>query len=291
MAVHQRFSDATELHPVAEGCFAAHFDRSWWVVVGPNGGLIAALLVQAAQLTIGEGRVPRTITVHYIRPPREGDAEVEVEVQQSGRSVSFVTCRMSQGERLLATAVVALALPRASAFDWEQRIPPSFPPPEQGWRLDGEGVDIPIRKRWEQLWTMGVPGEPPTSSREGQRFEGGGWLRLAEPEPYTAAVVAAMSDAWVPTVMVHSDRPVHTPTLELTVHFRRDASSAGLAPEDRCQAVFRQLSSHEGFLDETGEIWTPDGRLLADFRQIGLVIERPEGQPSPGRTFRHIDGD
>ena len=85
-----------------------------------------------------------------------------------------------------------------------------------------------------------------------------------------------MSDSWVPAVMVHSGHAVHTPTLELTVQFRTDPRNIDLSSESYCAAVFRQLSGSEGCIDETGEIWSPDGKLLVLSRQIGVVLPRPD---------------
>ena len=63
---------------------------------------------------------------------------------------------------------------------------------------------------------------------------------------------------------------------ELTVQFRTDPRNIDLSSESYCAAVFRQLSGSEGFIDETGEIWSPDGQLLVLSRQIGVVLPRPD---------------
>ena len=282
--VLHKFSDAMAMTQRGDGRFVAAFDRSWWVVVGPNGGVIAALLLRAAQASVAPDRSPRTITVHYVRPPVEGEVEMEVSVDRTGRTVSFVSVRMLQSDRLVASAMVALATARDAPIEWEQRSPPQVRSLAESFMMEGDGSEIPIRDRWDQAWAVGVPGQALTEVSGG--FEAGGWLRLADPEPYDAAVIAAMSDAWVPAVMVHSEAAVHTPTLELTVHFRRDIAEADLDPNEHCCAVFRQHSAHEGFLDESGEIWSEDGRLLAMCRQMGLVLPRPPDTAAPGRRFR-----
>jgi acyl-CoA thioesterase len=286
LRVLSQFVNATKLVERPDGRFVGEFDRSWWVVVGPNGGVIAALLLRAAQLRAGDDRTARTITIHYVRPPAEGEVEMEVSVDQAGRTVSFLTVRMFQNDRLVATALVALTTARENPVEWEQRKPPASLPIESGFMMGGEGigVDVPIRQRWDQAWTIGVPGHPETFTVDG--FEAGGWIRLVDPAPYDAPLIAAMADAWVPAVMVHDEAPVHTPTLELTIHFRLDVEHADLDPEEHCLAVFRQLSAHQGFLDESGEIWTADGRLLAMCRQMGLVLPRPETFDGPKRVFR-----
>ena len=51
-----RFSEAMMMEERADGQLVANFDRSWWVVNGPNGGIIVALLVRAAQYYLGNER-------------------------------------------------------------------------------------------------------------------------------------------------------------------------------------------------------------------------------------------
>lgn len=284
----QRFDDAIALEEIGEGRYRGRFDRAWWVVVGPNGGITAAMLLRAAMDEVGEDRTPRSLTVHYVRPPGEGTVEVVVDVQSHGRSVTFVSCRMLQSERLVATALVALATERDAVQEWEHRTMPNTPGLDASYVMEPAGVDVPIRDRWDEGWTIGVPGRTDTALSGGH--EVGGWLRLMEPEPYSAPLLAAMADAWVPAVMVHTGAAVHTPTLELTVHFRRDVTRLGIDPSAYCLAHFRQHSAHEGFLDESGEIWAPDGKLLVICRQMGVVLPRPPGQPAPGRTFRPRHG-
>ena len=76
--------------------------------------------------------------------------------------------------------------------------------------------------------------------------------------------------------MAHTDLAVHAPTLELTVQFRADPRELEITSDNYCAAVFRQLSGGEGFVDETGEIWSPDGQLLALSRQLAVLLPRDD---------------
>jgi non-canonical purine NTP pyrophosphatase (RdgB/HAM1 family) len=90
------------------------FTHDWWVAVGPNGGLVAAVLLRAAEAEVADPtRFPRTITVHYLSSPREGPAELHVTAEKAGRGVSFLSVRLTQGERACAVALVALAADRS----------------------------------------------------------------------------------------------------------------------------------------------------------------------------------
>jgi acyl-CoA thioesterase len=273
------FARDTELSTLGSGSYRAELNRNWWVIAGPNGGLLAALLLRAVEAEVGrrdvgQGRSVRTMTVHYLAPSVEGDAELEVEVDKHGRSVSFATVTLSQQGRLIAKALVLLAAERPAVREWQQRHLPSVLDLGDSF-LAVDGLDeVPLRERWDQRWAIGVPGFPDTNP-EGL-LQVGGWTRLADPHPYDGAVLAAMTDSWVPAVIVHEDARLTSPTLELTIHFRTDPARLGLGPEDHVLAVFRQETGSEGYLDESGELWSADGRLLVVCRQLGAVLERPD---------------
>ena len=39
-------------------------------------------------------RAPRSITLHYLRPPVEGQVEIEVTTERTGRSLTTLTARL-----------------------------------------------------------------------------------------------------------------------------------------------------------------------------------------------------
>ena len=84
------FLDDTALVPLGPGRFEAAINRRWWIVLGPNGGLLAALLLRAAQATVTRADlVPRTMTIQYLAAPVEGPvtlaATVERELEQGAK--------------------------------------------------------------------------------------------------------------------------------------------------------------------------------------------------------------
>ena len=163
---------------------------------------------------------------------------------------------MVQEDRLIATSLVAVAAVDQVPHQWEQRNFPKLPSLDNCWLMKTTPPLVPLHSRWDRRWGLGVPGVPDTSTIPGG-YEAGGWIRLSEPEPYDEALLRAMSDAWVPAIMAHTDLAVHAPTLELTVQFRTDPRELDMTSDTYCAAVFRQLSGREGFIDETGEILVP----------------------------------
>jgi acyl-CoA thioesterase len=66
------------------------------------------------------------------------------------------------------------------------------------------------------------------------------------------------------------------PTVELTVHFRAALPLAGATAEDFHLVRFQTRVIHDGFLEEDGAIWSRDGQLLAQSRQLALVLSAPD---------------
>ena len=101
--------------------------------------------------------------------------------------------------------------------------------------------------------------------------ETGGWIRPEEPQIIDAPIVAAMTDGWIPPIFSRLNEPFIVPTVDLTVHFRTTLPIAGSAPDDYLLAVFRTNAAADGFLEEDGELWTADGTLVAQSRQLAVV--------------------
>ncbi len=247
------------------GVHEARIDRGWWVVRGPNGGYVAALLLRALAAEVPAERAPRSLTVHYTAPPAEGAVRIDTRVERIGRSLTSVSARMIQGDRLLALALGAFSTPRRGAGFDHARMPTAAPPDSCPSFPSG----IPMHDRYEYRWAVG---SPPGSG--GAEALCGGWIRLEEPRIADALLIAAYTDAWPPACF--SWAPSHeaigpVPTVDLTIHFRTELPLAEARAEDWCLAVFHSRLAAGGFVEEDGEVWSRDGVLLAQSRQMAVV--------------------
>lgn len=265
-----RFDRDTAVHALdpsvaGPGVYEGRIDRGWWVVRGPNGGYVAAVLLRALAAEVAAERAPRSLTVHYTAPPAEGPVRIDTRVERVGRSLTSVSGRMVQGDRLVALALAAFSVARrAEGFD--HAVMPEAPPPEACASFPGV---IPMHARYAYRWAVG---SPPGSG--GSEALCGGWIRLAEPRGLDAPLVAAYTDAWPPACFSWApDResigPV--PTVDLTIHFRAELPHPGATPMDWCLAVFRSRLAAGGFVEEDGEVWSQDGVLLAQSRQMAVI--------------------
>jgi acyl-CoA thioesterase len=279
--VPQRSTDApftrhTAVVPSGDGRYGATIDRSWWIIAGPNGGHVAAVVLRAVDAELGAAAFPvRTASFHFLRPPVEGPVEIDVVVERRGRTVQSATARVYQDGRLLVISVVhaGAVRPGSLSFDEDPGLPVlpdgrPVPPPEEApppVDLDPDR-DIPMRGHYELRWVLGdVPFE---SRPDGDpRAHCGGWIRFREPTPLDAAALTAIADAWLPPVFSRVAVPLAVPTVDLTVHVRN-------APTDDSGWCFIETMSPvaaDGYLVEHARIHDRNGVLLAESRQLAVV--------------------
>lgn len=269
MSLHppHRFDRDTAVSLVEDGTYATRIDPGWWVVRGPNGGYIAAILQRAVSEAVGDAdRAPRSLTVHYTSPPSEGEALIETRVERRGRSLSTVTARLTQGGRLRALALAACSTARQSHEFYHAEMP-AVPGPDG---LEIAPAFIPMHERYEYRF---IPDMRPHAGSE--TAVTAAWIRPSEPRALDHPLLAAYTDALPPAVFARAPASGEIgplPTVDLTIHYRMDPAAAGVGPEDHCLAVFRSRLAHGGYVEEDGEIWSPDGALLAQSRQLAVIL-------------------
>ena len=262
-----RFDDDTAVVAIGEGRYQAQIDPGWWILAGPNGGYLAAILLRATEQSTGDPeRAPRSLTIHYTAPAQEGPAQVETRVERAGGALTTVSARLLQEGRVVALALAAFSKPRSRGHQLSHARMPEAPPPERCAPLEKQ---IPIHERYEHRWALGAM---PFGS--GEHALCGGWIRLSEPRVVDAALAAAYTDAFPPALfstLSDRDATAGVPTVDLTTHFRAPLPRPGATAGDYSLAVFRSRVALEGFIEEDGELWSPDGVLLAHSRQLALA--------------------
>lgn len=261
--VASRFALDTAVSPLGAGRYRAEI-RPDWRVERPNGGYVAAILLRAVTAEVGDpARSPRSVTIHYLRPPEDGPIEVEVVVERTGRSMSAVSARLTQEGKVIALALVAAGIER-DGFVLEDTPAPDVAGPEDCPLAPPPPVRIRIREQFEIRPAIGPP-----AFTGGDEAVTGGWLRLRDPEPTDAHVLLQIADAWIPAIFGVTTERLGVPTVDLTVHLRQTV----LAEDDGWMLVrFRTRLAAAGYLEEDGEIWDRAGRLLAHSRQLAVIL-------------------
>ncbi|MFE9678864.1 thioesterase family protein [Streptomyces sp. NPDC006259] len=255
------------------GVYDTDLSAGWTVFGAVNGGYLLAVLGRALADALPHGD-PFTVTAHYLSASRPGPAVVRTETVRAGRTLSTGQASLFQRDeegreveriRVLASYGDLDTLPddvRTSAK------PPALPPigqcfgPEDGPAPAPDADQQPIAERLMLKldpstvgWALGQP------SGKGEMRA---WFGLADGRDADPLSLLLAVDALPPTAF---DLGIAgwVPTIELTVHVRRRPAPGPV----RVSLTTRNLAG--GFLEEDGEVWDSEDRLVAQSRQLARV--------------------
>ena len=254
------FDRDTALTKRGDGWHGTITDR-WHIRRGPNGGFIAAFVL-GAMLRESPFPDPLTTTTHYLSAPVVGPARVTVEPLRIGRSHATLAATLHQSERRAITIGTFGTLREGGLESVQHEMPVVSPAGQSERRLTGsDGHDeMPIRQRLVQL----VPPEMASVWEEPGPARAGGWTRFPD-RALDAHGVPLFMDCWPPS-MFATFMGGFAPTIELTVHFRSRPHT------EWHLALFRSRFLMQGYVEEDGELWGEDGRLVAQSRQLALFV-------------------
>jgi acyl-CoA thioesterase len=262
------YEKATAVERVDQDRFDAVIHPGWWVVRGPHGGYISAIMLRALIERLADPtRAVRSFTTHFTAAPKEEPLRITTSVDRAGRSMSFLSAKMEQSSGVVATALAAFSEPW-TGFEFDDAPMPAVPTPEQSFEVPKTGPDFPqFLRNFDMRACFGSL--PFTGHHEAVV---GGWCRLSELQVADTMVMATLLDAWAPAVFPRSTEPIICPTIDLTMHFRTPLPLDGAAADDYYLGRFSSKLGRDGFFEEDGEVWSPDGRLIAQSRQLALAL-------------------
>lgn len=263
-----------------EALFAADIASGWRAGRGPHGGYLAAMLLRALSVAVDDPeRTPRSLTIHYTRAPDPGPIEIRTVLEREGRSLSTLSARMEQAGRTTALALAAFSVPWRAPEANELSMPVLEPP-------DEERISTPKLFKGAPEFTSHLVMQPRVGAvpfaGSGAPMRIGGWIGLPEERPVDALSLALFCDAWFPPSFIALDSPAISPTIDLTIHFRQSMSACDCDPAALCLSVFDTRLLYDGLFEEDGVIWAPDGTVLAQSRQLGIIMptDKPVLQPA-----------
>ncbi|HEV7678611.1 MAG TPA: thioesterase family protein [Candidatus Dormibacteraeota bacterium] len=261
------FDTDTAVEQIAPHTWRGAVSDRWSIGPYPNGGYVLAIALNAVRREVPHPD-PFTVTAHYLSPPQHAPIDVEVEVIRSGRAHSTAMARMLQDGRERVRILANYGdHSQSQGPTIVQGEPPAMPPPDEcpPTPVNGpmpNGLIAAIRDRIEVRPAPGTMGWA-DGSRSG-RGELGGWARFADGRPLDTHALPLLADGLPPAVFNLSEGG-WVPTLELTVHVRARPAQGWL----RCW--FRTRFLVDGYLEEDGELWDSEGRLVALSRQLARL--------------------
>jgi acyl-CoA thioesterase len=246
-------------------------EAAWNIGDKPNGGYVMAAsarrLWDATQAAGANQPHPITVSTHYMRPCDVGAYEHSAEVLRIGRTVSTAQGSLTQGGKVRVHTLATFGdVSSGGGLSHERGGPPDLPPIDECVeRGDGFGPTmatplgdvVETRLHPGTGWIHAAPTGIPRVS---------GWTRFRDGQPPDPWSLLFFADALPPTMFELLPERVWVPTIELTVHVRALPTSMWL------KASFVTNHVTNGRFEEDGELWDDNGTLVAQSRQLAMVL-------------------
>ena len=273
------FETATAVTPLGEGRYKTRLDPAWDGPFSAVGGMIAAVLLRAAQSELDSPQLtPRILSIHYLAATTHSDADITVALLRASERNAVLQTSLHQDGQVTATALItcSVARPQKSRFDLPESMP-DVPPPDQVPELAPQSLSAapPCLQRLRMWPCLGAPilSQAPEAMT-------GGWVSLRDDPPnhaLDAPRLVALCDLWWPALFAAARTLIGAPTLALSIHLRSSQPVTG-----PILARYTTTTVTEGHFDETAQLWSADRRPLADSRQLARLTNtwsRPAAPP------------
>ena len=232
-------------------------------MVGPFGGVIAATLMNAVMHHPQRLGDPVSQTVHFAAPIADGGFSVQARIMRTNRTTQHWQVELLQDGEVAAFATLVTAVRRETWSALDAAFP-EVPP-----AASIEPAAPIARAAWTARYEMRfVDGAPLVTDAPGESSQTRLWIRDTPGRPLDFLSLAAMCDAFYPRIFVRRPKWVPIGTVALTTYFHADAGQLAAQGSAPLLGVARALRFGNGFFDQSAEMWSEQGELLATSHQV-----------------------
>ncbi|WP_408066585.1 acyl-CoA thioesterase [[Mycobacterium] crassicus] len=257
------FDRALDLRTIETGLLRGTTEPQWANMVGPFGGITAAVLLRAVESHPDRIGDPLALTVNFAAPIADGEFDIALRAARTNRSNQHWTVELRQGDEVKTTATALFGLHRDTWADIEAH-PPKAAAPEDIPRGDFfEGVVW--ADRYDMRFTEGaIPEDGVLSDSSTTTL----WLRDELERPLDFAALAAVSDIFYPRVFLRRGGYVPAGTITLTTYFHTDKAQIDAVGSDFMLGSAHANAFSRGYFDQSAHLWSRDGVLLTSTHQL-----------------------
>jgi acyl-CoA thioesterase len=253
------------------GHYTGHTSPRYWNMVGPYGGITAAIVINAVMQHPALLGAPISLTINYAGALAAGAFSVSAQPVRTNRSTQHWCITLSQtdaeGQDQVTTTATVVTAARRETWSASDSPRPAAPAPET----------LPVMRppagsvAWIDSFEMrGIQGGIPTlwdgSESAGSLTQL--WLRDHPARPLDFMSLASLADLFYPRIWLR--RALRTPagTVSMTVYFHADSAQLAATGSAYLLGQAQGQAYRNGFFDQTGQLWNPQGQLLASTHQI-----------------------
>lgn len=243
------------------------FDESWSQGRSAFGGLSAAFAVTAMRKLVADDIPLRSLMVSFTAPIPPGEVTVQTRIQREGKNVMQLNADVISGGAscLQAMGVFGKARPATDAPPLDNFDPK---PRDQGIAFSDHSKRLPaFLKYFDGCWTGGGLPLSGTKARELTL-----WARHnGSVDGFAAELICIIADIPPPVMLSHFTEPTPASSLTWSLEF--------VIPAEEIKTEWFYLdftleAAADGYTQQSGRIYTEDGKLCALSRQCMVYFEQ-----------------
>lgn len=242
------------------------FPERWTMGPGFSHGGYLMSVALAGALAMSDHPDPVTMSAHFVRPGKVGDASLQRRVIKRGRSLSTIGVDIVQSDAVAVATITTFGdLAAASDIVYRSVAFPDIPPADQCIRASTS--QNPLVPRMVDNLAMYLTPDS-TAWTRGKTLEQAsmqGWVSFGDGRPIDCVSLPMFADSLPPPVFSVGSFAPWTPTIELTVHVRMRPKS------ERMAVSFHTDLVGGSYFESSGTLWNEDGTLVAMSRQLQLI--------------------
>jgi acyl-CoA thioesterase len=236
---------------------------NWSINANPNGGYLTAFLAAAMQKK-SDKKWPVIVTANFFgKCETEKKSKVVVESISAGYSLNRYQASLIQDgvERTRAWATLMNESSCDQSAKRYEKDAPEMPAREECFLFP----HVPAYTLYDHMdvllapscagWIKGESNLSPVSEQKG-------WIKFKDDRPWDALSLLLIADSFPPPVLASHGIVAWVPTIEYSVSIRDIPDTAWI------KALFRSHYLTCDIVEEDGELWDENGKLLAISRQI-----------------------
>lgn len=238
----------------------------YFAFVGPFGGATAATLLRAIIEHPERAGDPLSVTVNFCAPVGSAPFELGARLLKATRSTQHWMVELVQDDGVAAFMTAVFAMRRQS-WSHQTVTMPEAPPFDQIKPLP-TSVIAPWAQQYQFRFVEGAPQYGKASNDHPASAYSRMWLSDTRPRRIDFLSLLSMSDTFFARIFHVLGAIVPIGTVSMTTVFHAD--SADLAAENTTMVLGAADANifHKSFSDQTGQLWSPGGRLLATTSQV-----------------------
>lgn len=230
-------------------------------MVGPYGGITAAILLNAVLRDERRNGEPLVLTVNYCAPVRDAPFEIVLTLARTNRTTQHWSLEMRQTDEALTVAQAQVIMGvRRELWSQPAPNPPALPPQDTlRRRAPREGI------RWFDHYDIRLAKNPMKNDDPTEPILS--WLRDDPPRALDYPALAGLADTFFPGIFAHRKAIMPIATVSMNVYFHTTSDEMMTIGGDWLTGRTGGNIYRNGFFDCESQIWHRDS-LIATTQQI-----------------------